>query len=156
MRDLRGFVRVIYSLDPAQYDLHGIELPTLDPWVYRHLADRAFSTHALGPLEPPSRIVEAEGFVLLPCSGLGCGLSTREWLAVQRRRDPRLASLIVQHERAHGWLKRRGEWDFTEADVWLATGFLALPGRLRVDFLRGGHPYLPDWFCQMPIFALAE
>jgi hypothetical protein len=152
VRDVRRFVELIYTRDSDVYELHGIEPPQKDHRAYERLAREAHGDHALLPTDRPEDLLDAEGFLLVSIPGARCGVSTRDAVAIRRSQDRRLASLLLQHERCHGWTQRLGWDEFTEADVWLATGELCLPGKYgrRVDLLRG-HPYLPFWFVALAL-----
>jgi hypothetical protein len=154
VRDVRRFVELIYTRDSDVYDRHGIEPPRKDPAAYQRLAREAYGDHALLPTDRPEDLLDAEGFVLIALPGAGCGVSTRDMIAIRRTHDRRLGALLLHHERTHGWAKRMG-WrgdEATEADIWLATGELCLPGKYgrRADLLRG-HPYLPWWFLALAL-----
>jgi hypothetical protein len=151
-RDVRRFVELIYSRDPDVYDRHGIEPPRMSEAAYAHLARQAFGGHALLPLAPPEKLLEAEGFILISIPSTRCGVSTQDVIAIRRERDKRLAALLLQHERTHGWIQRLGWDDYTESDVWLATAEVALPGKYRQRgmFVKD-HPYLPGWFLALAL-----
>jgi hypothetical protein len=152
VRDVRRFVDLIFTRDPAVYSLHGIDPPRLRPEAYAQLAREAYGRHALLPSRAPEDLLEAEGFVLVPMPGARCGVSTRDWVAIRRGHDWMLAMLLCHHERTHGWAKRIWMEEYTEADVWLATAEMALPGswRRRGEWLLD-HPYLPRWFLALAL-----
>jgi hypothetical protein len=152
VRDVRKFVQQIFSLDPVVYNLHGIDPPLRTPSDYRALAKMAFGNHALLPNEQPDQLLYAEEFYLIAVPGSGCGVSTKDWVAIRRRNDRQLAALLLQHERTHAWIKR-ARWDeYTEADAWLATAEMCLPGTWRKRGLWiTDHPYLPKWFLALAL-----
>lgn len=157
MRDTQNFVELIYQRNPAVYDSRGIEPPRLKPGAHQNLARVAYETHSHPPTCSPEDLLEAEKFVLVNVPSTKCGVSTKDWAAIRRGHDWRLACLLGQHERTHGWSKR--VWvagEFTEADVWLATAEMCFPRTRpgRAELLKD-HPYLPRWFLAQAILIEA-
>ena len=129
------------------YDRLALEPPRLQAWHYRELASEAWA-HGLPPDSPAGALLEAEGLELLPSAGV-LGVSSGDWIAVPLLSP--YAGLLTQHERAHAWARRLRWPAHSEADVWIATGALALPPGASAESAG-----VPEWFAVAALKALAE
>jgi hypothetical protein len=120
--------------------------PALHPALYVGLVRDAHAGHALAPDVDPERLAAAEGWriawVPMP---RGCGAHVGELILLPWRQDPAERGLLVQHERAHAWIARRGWHHATEADAWHVTAAF-VRGALRVHDTRREFPWAPAWF----------
>jgi hypothetical protein len=144
--------RVRYIL-AGQYDRAGVEPPEYGPDSYRS-ALRAVFSHGLSPFTNPEELVKAEEFFIrwMPTPER-CGMCIGDKsLVVPWDNDPMTRALNVQHERAHGWARRRWGGDATEADIWFLTAEFIMPSLMRGDeTLIDRHPFAPRWLLALLI-----
>lgn len=120
----------------------GVDPPRLTAAERRSLT-RALARHGCPPWEGADKRAEAEGFELFEAPlPRRCGAHDvrRGHIFLSPGIDPHELDLVIDHERVHGWIFRRGLEHATEADAWMVTAEAVWPrNALRpLGF--------PDWF----------
>lgn len=135
----------------GHFETARVDAPQLSMGDYATIVRGALSEHGVDPLSSRvSEIVRAEGFEPMYARvPRRCGASCGKRLFVPPGLPPELTRLLLHHERAHGWVVRRGDTEATESDVWLLTGVFARPPWLRD---RKTCP-LPAWYMELMGFT---
>jgi hypothetical protein len=135
----------------GEYAAAGIPPPVSGPSVYVRLARQIEERHGMGSGADPELIARAEGTRVVWTRTPGsCGIQYADSICISPRSSPQETSLVIQHERAHRWLRELGAPHHSEADVdWLTMEF-AIPKRMR----RGAtpeleFPHVPSWMIRL-------
>jgi hypothetical protein len=132
-----------------RWDDAGTPPPALHPAVYTSVVRAAHAEHGLGPDADPEHLATAEGWriawVPLP---RGCGAHVGGLILLPWRQCREERALLIQHERAHAWLARRGLHHATEADAWRLTAEFTRAA-LEARGSRRDFPWAPAWFLDL-------
>lgn len=114
--------------------------PRLTRAERRSLA-RAMRRHGCQPYEGADKRAEAEGLELWEAAmPRRCGVHAGNRIYLPAGLHEADADLVIDHERTHAWVDRRGLVHATEADAWLVTADAVwTPGDPRPQGF-------PDWF----------
>lgn len=131
--------RFVLSVLAGRVEEVGTEAPALEPPEHRSFVGRALAGR--DPRRDPLHLAVEDGFRVVRSSMPGgCGGSTASTLHVPWDALPAERRLIGAHEWLHGWAKRLGLVEVTEADVWWCTAVL-----VQSSLVRGGLAF-PAWF----------
>lgn len=138
-----------------EHDRIGLQPPHLRPDHYATIVRDALALHELPAFADPECLLAAEGFRLSWAPVPGCGgAQLGDLVLLAWRADPRLRALLVHHERAHAWLRRRHWREATEADAWLLTGAFVAAAMEHWGVERAAtFPWAPDWFLVLVVGA---
>lgn len=146
---LERYVSLIFA---GQYERAGVPHPMLEPAAYVSIARRAYALHSLTHEDDPERLLSAEGVHLCWRPGFSCGARFGDAVFAAWRAEPCQRCLVLHHERGHILTHRFGYDDANEADHWLLTAELALPGPARADYRRAlATRRLPAWFVALAV-----
>lgn len=146
---LREWVTLILT---GYFERAQVDAPRLSMGDYTTIVRGALAEHGVDPLTPRvSEIVRAEGFEpMFARVPRRCGASCGSRIFIPPGLPPELTRLLLHHERAHGWVVRRGDAEATEADIWLLTGVFACPPWLHT---RRTCP-MPGWYMDLMGFTV--
>lgn len=114
---------------------------------YRSVQRQIDKLHSLNPvIDEFEEFARLEGFELVQGRIYACGCSMGETLYVGWKLDPKLRALLCHHERAHGWQRRLGLEDATEADAWRLTSVIVLTQAVREQGPLFAASRFPFWF----------
>ncbi len=128
----------------------------MHPHAHRRVVDDALATHCLDAMSDPEELVAAEGFFLAWVPGMPCGAHSAKLILMPWSQDPRRRALLINHERAHAWLRALKHDDYNETDCWRITVLFTFPPACRSDRRALAlNPWAPFWLIELAQAGIA-